>query len=169
MYCLSSHTLLWQPRVHGFGSREQTCTPLIKPCGGGIPHTKNRRRLAQMLAQGQSFSQKQPTNRKNKLYFWCQFLLIDKTLTQEVRTWLQISQHNFPESHHYLEWVERLKDFAILDLITHSKQQSPQTSFMIIITWGLNRKTHSQVPPLEILIQWIWGETWRNFSFKQVS
>ena len=35
-----------------------TYTPLIKPCCGGIPRTKNRERLAQMLAQGQSSSQK---------------------------------------------------------------------------------------------------------------
>ena len=30
----------WQPRVHRFGSWAQTYTELIKPCCGGIPHTK---------------------------------------------------------------------------------------------------------------------------------
>ena len=34
----------------------RTYTPLMKPCCGGVPHTKNRGGLAQMLAQGQSSS-----------------------------------------------------------------------------------------------------------------
>ena len=37
---LSSHALLPCPGLRGFGSWVQSCTPLIKPCCGGIPHTK---------------------------------------------------------------------------------------------------------------------------------
>ena len=39
---LSSHAPLQWPRVHGFGSWAQTYTPFIKPCCGGIPHTRTR-------------------------------------------------------------------------------------------------------------------------------
>ena len=39
---LSSHALLPWPRVCRFGSWAQTYTPLIKPCCGGDPHTKQR-------------------------------------------------------------------------------------------------------------------------------
>ena len=40
---LSSHALLQQPGVNWFGSWAQTYTPLIKPCCGGVPHTKQRK------------------------------------------------------------------------------------------------------------------------------
>ena len=45
-------------RVHRFRSRAWTYLPLIKPRCGSIPHTKNRGKPAQMLAQGQSSSPK---------------------------------------------------------------------------------------------------------------
>ena len=78
---LSSRTLLWQPRVHGFRSWAQTFMLLIKPCCGGIPHTKQRQigtdvrswRIflkqkgedwQQMLAQGQSSSAKNQKTKK---------------------------------------------------------------------------------------------------------
>ena len=40
VWLLGLCTLLWWPRVCGFGSQAQTCAPLIKLCSGGIPHTK---------------------------------------------------------------------------------------------------------------------------------
>ena len=49
---------LWWPIVRRFRSQAQTYTLLIKPCYGSVPHTKNRGRLAQMLAQRQSSSSK---------------------------------------------------------------------------------------------------------------
>ena len=55
---LSLHALPQWPGVHRFGSQVRTCRPLVRPCCGGVPHTKNRGRLAQMLAQGQSSSPK---------------------------------------------------------------------------------------------------------------
>ena len=72
---LSSSTLLWWPGVCRFRSQVQTYIPLIKPCWGGIPHTEQRKTdtnvssgtiflkqkeedWQQMLAQGQSSSQK---------------------------------------------------------------------------------------------------------------
>ena len=45
-YWLRSCTPLWQPEVRRFRSGVQTYPPLMKPCWGGIPHTKNRERLA---------------------------------------------------------------------------------------------------------------------------
>ena len=61
---LSSCAQLWWPRVHRFGS----CTTLIKPRNGGIPHIKNRGKLAWMLAQGQSSSPNNNNNSKYKLW-----------------------------------------------------------------------------------------------------
>ena len=40
---LSSCALLWWPRVRGFKSQVWTYTLLIKPCFGGVPHTKWRK------------------------------------------------------------------------------------------------------------------------------
>ena len=40
---LSSHVPFWWPRVCRLRSWTQTYTPLIKPCCGGIPHTKQRK------------------------------------------------------------------------------------------------------------------------------
>ena len=37
---LSAHIPLWQPRVHGFGSRVQTWHHLARRAVGGIPHIK---------------------------------------------------------------------------------------------------------------------------------
>ena len=40
---LSWHAQLQQPGVHRFGSWAWTYAPLIKPCSGGVPHTKQRK------------------------------------------------------------------------------------------------------------------------------
>ena len=75
---LSYYALLQQTVFHKFGSQVQTYTLLIKPCCGGIPHTKQRKISTdvssgtiflkqkeegwqQMLAQGQFSS---PNKRK---------------------------------------------------------------------------------------------------------
>ena len=57
------HTPLWRPGVRRFGSQARTHTPLVQLCCGSVPHTKNRGRWAQVLAQGQSSSSKKKRGR----------------------------------------------------------------------------------------------------------
>ena len=59
---------LQQPPVHRFESWAWT-NSTHQPCCGGIPHTKNRGRLAQMLAQSESSSpkKKKQTNKRKWL------------------------------------------------------------------------------------------------------
>ena len=51
-----STSVAWGLRL---GSQVPTSIPLIKPCCGSVPQTKNRGTLAQMLALGQSSSEKE--------------------------------------------------------------------------------------------------------------
>ena len=55
---LSSHNLLWRPRVHWFQSSVWTYAPLVKPMLWQASHIESRGRWACTLAQGQSSSTK---------------------------------------------------------------------------------------------------------------
>ena len=61
---LSSHALLWWPRVHGFGSQAPTYKPLIRPSCGGIPHTKQRK-IGTNGSSGPIFPTKKKKRKKN--------------------------------------------------------------------------------------------------------